>query len=130
GSGDCAGSFCHLWHWFREVTIESLISLSISDSTLRATTGWSDGEFRGRRLLDAGVGAGRFGERAAAKGAEVFGIDLTPAVDAAYRNIGAWPNVHLFQADIFALPFRDATFDLAYSIGVLHHTPDTRAAFA
>jgi SAM-dependent methyltransferase len=33
------------------------------------------------------------------------------------------------QADIFAMPFRDETFDLAYSIGVLHHTPDTRAAF-
>ena len=33
------------------------------------------------------------------------------------------------QADIFALPFRDETFDVAYSIGVLHHTPDTAGAF-
>jgi SAM-dependent methyltransferase len=35
----------------------------------------------------------------------------------------------LVQADIFALPFRDETFDVAYSIGVLHHTPDTATAF-
>jgi len=40
------------------------------------------------------------------------------------------PNVHLFQADIFALPFRESTFDLAYSIGVLHHTPEPKEAFA
>jgi SAM-dependent methyltransferase len=66
----------------------------------------------------------------ARKGGEVVGVDLTDAVDAAWRNIGRRENVHLIQADIFALPFRDATFDLAYSIGVLHHTPDPAAAFA
>jgi SAM-dependent methyltransferase len=76
------------------------------------------------------VGAGRFAERAAAKGAEVFGIDVTTAIDVTYRNIGRLDNVHLAQADVFALPFRDNTFDLAYSIGVLHHTPDPPAAFA
>ena len=38
-------------------------------------------------------------------GGEVVGIDLTTAVDAAYANIGRHPNVHLIQADIFAMPF-------------------------
>jgi SAM-dependent methyltransferase len=97
---------------------------------LRETTGWMDDAYRDQRLLDAGVGAGRFAEHAANKGAEVFGIDLTTAIDAAYQNIGTRPNVHLAQADIFALPFRPGTFDRAYSIGVLHHTPDTEAAFS
>jgi SAM-dependent methyltransferase len=124
-----AESFGRQWNWFRTVQIDSLNRSSESEQALQATTGWKDDEYDGRRLLDAGVGAGRFAERAAAKGADVFGVDLTSAVDAAYRNIGSWPNVHLFQADIFALPFREKTFDLAYSIGVLHHTPDTRAAF-
>ena len=105
-TGAYAQSFGHQWHWFREVQMDSLNRTSESEAALRATTGWHDDEYRGRRLLDAGVGAGRFAERAAAKGAEVFGIDLTPAIDAAYRNIGHLRNVHLAQADIFALPVR------------------------
>jgi SAM-dependent methyltransferase len=126
-----AESFGRQWNWFRTVQIDSLNGgSSRSEQMLRETTGWMDGEYPGRRLLDAGVGAGRFAERAANKGAEVFGVDLTTAIDAAYENIGRRPNVHLAQADIFALPFRPGTFDLAYSIGVLHHTPDTQAAFA
>ena len=46
------------------------------------------------------------------------------------RTSAAGRNVHLVQADIFAMPFRDGTFDMAYSVGVLHHTPDPAAAFA
>src|SRR5215475_11684930 len=99
-NGRYAGSFGWQWHWFRTVQLDSM------------------------------AGGSRSAEQAAAKGAEVFGIDLTPAVDAAYRNIGERANVHLAQADIFALPFRAGTFDLAYSIGVLHHTPDPQTAFA
>jgi len=96
---------------------------------LAATTGWTADDYRGRMVLDAGVGSARFAEIVAKHGGEVVGIDLTTAVEAAYANIGRAPNVHLLQADIFAMPFRDRTFDLAYSIGVLHHTHDTRAAF-
>jgi SAM-dependent methyltransferase len=125
-----AKSFGRQWHWFRDVQMDSRNCTSESETALRATTGWRDDEYRGRRLLDAGIGAGRFAECAAAKGAEVFGVDLTPAIDAAYRNIGHLANVHLAQADIFALPVRAETFDLAYSIGVLHHTPDPPTAFA
>ena len=47
-SADYAGSFGHQWHWFREVQIDSINRMSISDATLQSTTGWTDDEFRGR----------------------------------------------------------------------------------
>jgi SAM-dependent methyltransferase len=128
-SGAYASSFGFQWDRFRHVQLDSRNGRGESERTLFATTGWSESDYRGRLVLDAGVGAGRFAEVAAGKGAEVVGVDLTTAVDAAFANVGRHPRVHLLQADIFAMPFRQGTFDLAFSIGVLHHTPDTRAAF-
>jgi len=129
GADAYARSFGRQWNWFRTVQLDSMNGTRKSESALRTTTGWQDSDYAGALVLDAGVGAGRFAECAARKGAQVFGVDLSAAIDAAYVNIGQLENVHLIQADIFAMPFRDATFDLAYSIGVLHHTPDPRAAF-
>lgn len=128
--GAYASSFGDQWNWFREVQLDSRNGTRESEGTLWATTGWRDADYAGRLVLDAGCGAGRFAEVVAAKGGEVVGVDLTAAVDAAYANLGRRPGVHVVQADIFALPFRPGTFDLAYAIGVLHHTPDPRAAFA
>jgi SAM-dependent methyltransferase len=124
-----ASSFGFQWNRFRSVQLDSANGRRESEREMEETTGWTEKDYRGRLVLDAGVGAGRYAEVAAAKGAEVVGIDITSAVDAAFANIGRREGVHLAQADIFAMPFREATFDLAFSIGVLHHTPDTRAAF-
>src|SRR5689334_4411793 len=87
-AGDYATSFGYQWHWYRDVQMDSKNRSSTSDDSLLTTTGWSDADFKGRRVLDAGVGAGRFAERSAAHGAAVYGVDLTQAIDAAYRNIG------------------------------------------
>jgi len=129
-AGAYASSFGFQWNRFREVQLDSRSGTGISERTLAQTTGWTQRDYEGRLVLDAGVGAGRFAEVAAAKGGEVIGIDLTSAVDAAFTSIGRHERVHLCQADIFAMPFRPDSFDLAYSIGVLHHTPDPPAAFA
>ncbi len=124
-----AESFGDEWHRFRTVQIDSLNGTTESADGFTLKTGLGPGDVHGRLVLDAGVGAGRYAEVMARWGAEVVGVDLTRAVDAAAQNLRAVPTVHLVQADIFALPFLDETFDIAYSIGVLHHTPDTAAAF-
>ena len=124
-----AESFGDEWHRFRTVQIDSLNGTTESADGFTLKTGLGPGDVHGRLVLDAGVGAGRYAEVMARWGAEVIGVDLTRAVDAAAENLRALPSVHLIQADIFALPFRDETFDVAYSIGVLHHTPDSAGAF-
>lgn len=128
-AGAYATSFGRQWNWFRKVQIDSHNRNSESMTTFRESTGWREGDLNGRKVLDAGVGAGRFAECAVKCGGEVFGVDLTRAVDAAFANIGREPRVNIAQADIFSLPFRPGTFDCGYSIGVLHHTPDPEAAF-
>ncbi|MBZ5703234.1 MAG: class I SAM-dependent methyltransferase [Acidobacteriia bacterium] len=85
--------------------------------------------FAGRVVLDAGCGKGRhlfLSAQFAAR--DVIGIDLSDAVEAAYQNTRHLPNAHVIQADIYNLPLL-APFDLAYSIGVLHHLPDPKAGF-
>lgn len=128
-AGAYAASFGYQWNRFRTIQLDSANGTTESERALEAATGWTEEDYKGRLVLDAGVGAGRFAEIVAQKGGEVIGVDVTTAVDAAWLNIGRGGNVHLIQADIFALPFRESTFDLAYSIGVLHHTPDPRTAF-
>jgi SAM-dependent methyltransferase len=127
--GGYASSFGYQWNAFRDVQLDSRNGTSQSADRLDGTVGWPKEKYRGRLVLDAGVGAGRFAEVVAARGGEVVGLDLTEAVDAAFQNLGRCEGVHLVQADIFAMPFRAETFDLSYSIGVLHHTPDPQLAF-
>jgi SAM-dependent methyltransferase len=84
-----------------------------------------------KNILDAGTGLGRvvadFCE--VNKRGEVFGIDLSEAVEGAYQNTKQYPNAHILQADLMNLPFKRSFFDFIFSEGVLHHNPDTHKAF-
>jgi SAM-dependent methyltransferase len=87
-------------------------------------------DLRGLRVLDAGCGMGKFSlATAEADAAAVVGVDLSGAVEVAHAHLRARPNAHVVQASIYALPFRPGTFDLVFSIGVLHHLPDPRRGF-
>jgi SAM-dependent methyltransferase len=124
-----ADTFSFEWKTFHDVQIDILNAIGESEKTFIGQTGWRAEDLKEKLVLDAGVGAGRFAEVASRWGAEVVGVDLSFAVDAARGNIGGRENVHIVQADLFRLPFRENTFDAMYSIGVLHHTPDTKQAF-
>lgn len=81
-------------------------------------------------VLEVGIGIGGIADYLARReGCELVGIDLSYAVDPAYKHFGMNAFLHIVQASVFALPFRENTFDLVYSWGVLHHTYSTKAAF-
>jgi SAM-dependent methyltransferase len=85
-------------------------------------------DFEGKTVLDAGCGLGGFAEYARAWGsARVVGVDISAAIDAAHDRLG--DAVELVQGDLYALPLAAGSFDLAYSIGVLHHLPDPERGF-
>ncbi len=80
--------------------------------------------------LEVGCGYGRFLDVVSRHGGEIIGIDLsTHSVELAQDFVGSRAKVHVVQCDLFNLPFRTSQFDRIFSIGVLHHTPDTHGAF-
>lgn len=87
---------------------------------------------RGLRVLEIGCGLGTDGARFARAGAIYTGIDLTEAaVSLARRRFELEGLPGAFRvADAENLDFEDESFDLVYSHGVLHHTPDTERAVA
>ncbi len=85
--------------------------------------------FPGRVGLDAGCGFGRSLVYAAKYGAEVIGLDLSEAIEAARENTRHLPSVYLVQGDLYHPPLRAASLDFVYSIGVLILVPDPQAGF-
>jgi ubiquinone/menaquinone biosynthesis C-methylase UbiE len=85
---------------------------------------------RGLKVLEIGCGMGTDGAQFARAGAEYTGIDLTEAaVDLARRRFALSGLPGEFRvSDAEKLDFSDESFDLVYSHGVLHHTPDIDAA--
>jgi SAM-dependent methyltransferase len=86
-------------------------------------------DFKGKLVLDGGCGNGRYAKLANDWGARVVAVDISDAVEIAAVNVAERPGVDVVQADLFKLPFKPETFDAAYSVGVLHHTPDAKGAF-
>lgn len=85
---------------------------------------------KGLRVLEIGCGLGTDGAQFAKAGAVYTGVDLTDAaIDLAKRRFEQFNLPGNFcTADAERLEFETNSFDLVYSHGVLHHTPDTAAA--
>lgn len=124
-----ARSFSFEWKRWRRTQFDSATQHA-SFETFTASTGRRPGELAGKAVLDAGCGTGRYMDLVARSGAQVIGIDLSLAIEVAQENLSQFPNCHFVQGDLMNPPFRTETFDFVYSIGVLHHTPSTHAAFS
>lgn len=121
-------SFSFEWNRHKKTQLDDAASRE-SEETFRAKTGLTPEEVAGRLVLDVGCGMGRFADVVSRWGGRAVGIDLSLAVEAAHANLGGRENVRILQADLFRLPFRHGSFDIVYSLGVLHHTPSCERAF-
>lgn len=90
-------------------------------------------DWRGKRVLEIGLGQGAESEQLIRRGARWSGLDLTSE---SVQRVRARLTVRdlryddLRQGSALQIPWPDDTFDLVFSHGVLHHIPDIRAAQA
>jgi SAM-dependent methyltransferase len=117
-----ADSFGHQWttyDWLRDEDEEEFFTIT----DLRPE------DLSGKTVFDAGCGGGRLARIVAPRCREFVGLDYSIAVEKAYELCRGVENAHFIQCDINKHPLKPETFDLVYSHGVLHHTPDTKRSF-
>jgi SAM-dependent methyltransferase len=128
-SDDYVGNFSFEWNIHRQTQIDNDHRKS-SEEAFFLRFGLSPQFFKNKRVLDVGVGAGRYADVALRAGAEVWGIDLSFSVATAKENLAVYgERIHLAQANLFNPPFAPESFDVIYSFGVLHHTPNPKKGF-
>ena len=105
--------------WHREHSGESAV-----DAQTAAFYDWVLGLAQprpGERLLDVACGAGGFMQRAADRGLEVVGLDVSPtAIELARARL---PEAELHVGDAEQLRFPDSSFDVVTCLGSLEHFP-------
>jgi SAM-dependent methyltransferase/uncharacterized protein YbaR (Trm112 family) len=130
GGADYTKSFAFQWRQWSRVQFESEnVGGPMEGHTLRMwerITAVGPNDLNGTVIGDFGCGPGRFVEIVRRKCGRVIALDLSDAVEVARANFRGDPDVLICQADVLNPPLKEESLDGAFSIGVLHHTPDPR----
>ena len=86
-------------------------------------------DLRGSIVLDAGCGCGRLTKALGKYGAEIIGIDIASSIEHIYDYCQSSQNVHIIQADIVNLPFKNETFDYVWSKLAICYVHNPEQAF-
>jgi ubiquinone/menaquinone biosynthesis C-methylase UbiE len=76
--------------------------------------------------FDMGCGSGRWAKLVAPKVRKLHCIDPSSAINVAKRNLRNYINCDFHKASVGDKIFADNSMDFGYSLGVLHHIPDTQ----
>jgi SAM-dependent methyltransferase len=125
-----ADAFGLQWNRFRKTQLDSHTGTTISKDRLRRCVGGDLSVLRGKSVLEAGCGAGRFTEVLRAHGAQLFSLDLSSAVEANLANYreqagAAAANDYVCQASMLEAPAASRSFDMVVALGVVQHTPNS-----
>jgi len=75
--------------------------------------------------FDLGCGTGRWARSVAPKVKKLICIDPSSALDIAKKNLSNFDNCIFDSSTVDEMPMQDNSMDFGYSLGVLHHVPDT-----
>jgi SAM-dependent methyltransferase len=116
--------FGYSWERFSELTPEQEAQFRLWTTHLSPEHDW-----RGKTFLDGGCGAGRNSYWAMSYGAKsCVAVDLDDrSLDAARRNLARFPTAEVRKCSIYEIPYENE-FDIAFSIGVIHHLNDPALA--
>lgn len=81
--------------------------------------------------FDLGCGSGRWAMSVAARVGKLHCIDASPlAIEVARKKLSGSINIDFHVASVENMPLEDGSQDFGYSLGVLHHVPDTKSALS
>lgn len=91
-------------------------------------------ELAGKYMLDAGCGNGTLTAVLGNFGLRIIGMDLNDGLGLAYHNLSKFAkgfenNIDYVQGNLLNPPIKNGLFDIIYSSGVIHHTPNSKAVF-
>jgi len=79
--------------------------------------------------FDLGCGSGRWAKLVAPRVGKLYLFDASAvALEVAKRNLRGLDNCEFHVVSVDEIPLADQSCDFGYSLGVLHHIPDTEAA--
>jgi len=116
--------FGYSWERFSKLSPEQEQQFLLWTLPIDRSSGW-----QGKRFLDAGCGAGRNSYWPLTYGAaSAVAMDLDDrSLDAARANLADFPSAQVVRASIYDIPYENE-FDIAFSIGVVHHLEDPKRA--
>ena len=121
-------SFGLQWQRYQKTQLDSYTKTNISRKRLEYSLNMPLEALRGKVVLEAGCGAGRFTEHLIENCGSLVSADISTAVDANLKNCAGKKPYLLVQADINALPLRPRSFDVVICLGVVQHTPSPEQA--
>jgi len=126
--GSTVAGFGDEWERFDQSELGSVEAKKLFDQYFHVFP-WNDLPEKAEGF-DLGCGSGRWAKMVAPLVGRLHCIDPSAALEVAKRNLVGNENCDFYLAGVDDMPIANQSMDFGYSLGVLHHIPDTQAAMS